>query len=86
MDTETMLLVHHREREIVEGNVFLKKGMRADEQVDVAKDKAVKDLLARRTALAAGKDGTRRPAASASGAIVERCWRARISVGAMIAA
>jgi len=57
MDAETMLLVYHREREIVEGNVFLEKGVRADEQVDVAKDKAVKNFLARRTTFAAGEDG-----------------------------
>ena len=86
MHAEAVLLIDHGEREIMEGDVFLKKRMGTEQKVNIAKRETIEDLLAAGPRSRPVKMATRRPAASASGAIVARCWRARISVGAMIAA
>ena len=57
MHAEAMLFIDHGEREIVEGDVFLKQRVGADQKVDIAKHETIQDLLAGGPAFAAGQDG-----------------------------
>ena len=57
MHAETVLLVDNGERQIVEGDIFLKQRVRADDKVDIAGGERRKDLRALAAALAAGEDG-----------------------------
>src|SRR5262249_49368933 len=54
---KTMLFIDHGEREVMEGHVFLKKGVSAYQEVDIAKHKTVQDLLAGSSAFASSQNG-----------------------------
>ena len=87
MHAEAVLLVDDREREIAERDVLLEQRMRADQQIDARRRRAASRMSARSLPRSRPvRIATRRPAASASGAMVVKCWRARISVGAISAA
>ena len=56
MHAEAVLLVDDGEREIVEGDVFLKKRVGAEQEIDIAEREAVENGFALAAALAAGED------------------------------
>ncbi len=57
MHAEAMLLVDDGEREIAEGDLFLKQRVGADEKIDVAHRERAQEFGALAAALAAGEDG-----------------------------
>ena len=57
MHAEAMLLIDNRQREIVERDLVLEQGVRADQKVDVAGGKRGQNLGALAAALAAGENG-----------------------------
>ena len=84
---EAVLLVDDRQREIAERDVVLEQRMGADDEIDIAGGKPGENVVALAAALAAGEDGEPDAGGLApSGAMVAKCCRARISVGAMNAA
>jgi hypothetical protein len=52
-----MLFIDHGEREVMEGNVFLKKRVSAYQKVDIAEHKTVQDLLAGGSPFAPSQNG-----------------------------
>ena len=76
VDAEPMLFVDHRQRKVMEGDVLLKKRMRSDQKVDVAKREAIEDLLAGGSAFAAGEDRN-----ADAGRFGERCNRCEMLTG-----
>ena len=87
MHAKAMLLVDDDEAEIAKRDAFLKQGVRADRDVDRALARAPRASAPRSAALSRPvRSAMRSPAASASGRIRSKCWRARISVGAISAA
>ena len=84
---EAVLLVDDGKREVAERNLVLEQRMGADQEIDLAGGQRRQDFGAFAAALAPGEKGD----ADADGSGErrdggERCWRARISVGAMKAA
>ena len=87
MHAEAVLLVDHGQREIAERHVVLKQRVGADDEIDLAGGERLTESR-RGRGRARGRSGWRRGCRlrRASGAIVAKCWRARISVGAIKAA
>ena len=81
-----MLLVDDGEPEIVERDLVLEQGMGADDDVDGALREPGEDRPALGARSRPVRRAMRRPAATARGARRSKCWRARISVGAIRAA
>ena len=67
-------------------HVGLEKRVRTDQNVDLAGCQALDDRSRAFPFSRPVSSAMRKPAASASGAIVSRCWRASTSVGAINAA
>ena len=84
---ETVLLVDDGEAQVAEGDRLLEERVGADDDRGLAFGQRGELGPALGAPVAAGKDGARpTPAAAASGPSEAACWRARISVGAIIAA
>ena len=81
-----MLLVDHGKPEIAKGDALLEQGVGADDDVDLARCELGQSLAALGALSRPVVSARRRPAASASGRMRSKCWRARISVGAISAA
>ena len=86
-DAEAVLLVDDGEAEVAEGDVLLEEGVGADEDGDLAGGQRREPGGALGALVAAGEDLEADAGGLArAGARERRCWRARISVGAIIAA
>ena len=86
MHAEAVLLVDDGQRQIAERDIVLEQSVGADDQIDLAGGEADRISGRSRPRSRPVRMATRMPAAAASGAMVVKCWRARISVGAMNAA
>ena len=70
---EAVLLVDDRQCKIVKGDVFLKKRVGADQEIDIAEGKTVEDLFASGATLAAGENGD-----TDAGGFRQRCDRSEM--------
>ena len=84
---EAVLLVDDRQRQVLEFDVLLEQRMGADRRSRILRRRVLSSTVWRAAPLSRPvRSATRAPAASARGAMVAKCWRARISVGAISAA